>query len=1145
MKWYRILFFSLFTLGCLLVIRPGRSGNVSAQSASATLSGEVVDEQGAAIPGVKITALNVATSLRRRAVTNEDGGFTIPLLPPGVYTLVALRDGFTPIEIRQVELNINDNRALRIALKVGAITDSVIIVGTINQAGTKNGALSVSANRIDLSTATLKYTITNEQVSRAPSAARATGRNPLALLPFLAPGVSPTETTGTARGNNLDGAAMSVNGARPRSNSFSFQDGDNNEVEANSALSPLPNPDALQEITVLTNSYPADEGRGIGGVVNAVMKSGGAEWHANLRYIGVNEALAARSFFDQQKGVNRLHTFGGQVSGPVSLPGLYSGRDRTFFFFDYEGARWLQKRKWGHLFLFRDEERTGDFSRRPENSRPVDPLTGLPFPGGLIPPDRINPISRAILERFVPRTNIRSNRNFTTTLPYHLANNAVAFRADHQAGQADSVNFTLFFNSPETVNSSKVLDPTKIPINFQSFSRNSSWNAALGETHIISPRAINQFTAAIARLSRIRKNYAPGVIGVAPSDFGFTGINPQSEKYLALPSIVIRGFGIVIDPTEDEGESAYTTWQIKDDLSYDFGAHQIKIGGDLRRFALNLSTANNNGSFEFPDMAQFLLGLPIQFEQNSGSNMNLRQTSLYLYGMDNWRVRPNLTFHLGLRYELALPLKDELSHTLAFRPGQQSQRIPYAPAGLLFAGDSDPIFGVVPSGIYPADKNNLAPRIGLAYSPRGAAGWRRRLLGEGKTAIRAAWGVFYDAALGGAYTRVGRNPPFSVSLSSSGAELGQRGGTFANPYGVMPNPFPIDSTHPVFDTLITPNVTPFDPKFRTAYSYQYNLTIQRELPWELFLQLAYVGSNTFKQHRERELNLVRLDPDHLPDDIREARLYPRLGSIWNQESAGRARYDALQMSLERRFGNQLSFGVSYVLSKTLDNSSRAIDASNDPSNDASNDAPTPYPERWGRSDFDRRRNFVLYYLYDLPKPRIAGKLAGLLGGWQFGGVAQLRSGQPLQILQELDPLYRQANCCETVAGIPDLVGPFRRYNPRRVRTLMTPLWGPGAGNFFFDPAAFRYVEDDLSQMRSGTLGRNLFDGPGIVQLDATLIKQIKLREKHVFEIRADINNLLNHALFENPHTRLDDPAFGQVTSAGPGRMIQFSLRYSF
>jgi hypothetical protein len=355
------------------------------------------------------------------------------------------------------------------------------------------------------------------------------------------------------------------------------------------------------------------------------------------------------------------------------------------------------------------------------------------------------------------------------------------------------------------------------------------------------------------------------------------------------------------------------------------------------------------------------------------------------------------------------------------------------------------------------------------------------------------------------------------------------GGTFSSPYGSLANPFPLDLSRRTFTGF--PTLQPFDPTFRTAYTYQYNFTIQRELPGALLLEMAYVGSNSFKQNRERQLNPALLTATASADNVQERRVFPLLGSIPSQESSGRARYDAGQFSLARRLSKGVSFRVSYVFQKALDTvSSTFFDL-------------TPGPTGWARSDFDRRHNFVLYYTYELPFKKHHGLVGQLINGWQVGGLTQIRSGLPLAIFQQPDPTFSGNDFFP--GGAPDFVGPFVRFDPRRLQTIS--INGvPTTGHFFFDPNAFRQVPaDDPTRARQGNLPRNVFEGPGFNQWDLSLIKGFALIESQRLEVRVDVRNLFNRALFDTTNTVVDDPGFGIVTMSGPGRTIQFALRYSF
>ncbi|HKR61485.1 MAG TPA: carboxypeptidase-like regulatory domain-containing protein, partial [Pyrinomonadaceae bacterium] len=331
----------------------------SAQEASATIYGTATDAKGALVPGVKVTAVNESTGIQREATTNSDGVYTIPLLPAGRYTITAEMPGFAILRITNVALQVSINSNVPIVLAPKQIAESV--------------SVEAQNNRIDTSNATVRFSVTNEQVQGLPVLTTTSGRNVLGLLPFLVPGVTPTDVFGTSRSSNLEGLSMSINGARPESNSYNFAGANNNDNETNGSVAPLPNPDALQEFTILTNSYPADQGRGVGGIVNAVAKTGTNKLHGNARYIGINEALNARGFFDLTKPVTRLHTFGGQLGGPVVIPGIYNGKNRTFFFVDYEGTRSHIATTRTFTNVLTQKERAGDFSSLAAAQRPRDP----------------------------------------------------------------------------------------------------------------------------------------------------------------------------------------------------------------------------------------------------------------------------------------------------------------------------------------------------------------------------------------------------------------------------------------------------------------------------------------------------------------------------------------------------------------------------------------------------------------------------------------------------------------------------------------------------------------------------------------------------------------------------------------------------
>ncbi len=484
--------------------------------------------------------------------------------------------------------------------------------------------------------------------------------------------------------------------------------------------------------------------------------------------------------------------------------------------------------------------------------------------------------------------------------------------------------------------------------------------------------------------------------------------------------------------------------------------------------------------------------------------------------MSDWHTLPNLTINIGLRYELSPPIKDELDQVSAFRPGAKSERFPNAPSGLLFVGDIDPVLGRLPRGLFPTDKNNLAPRLGVAYSPEPERGLLRFLFGKSKTAIRVGGGLFYDYLFGTGFARVSSTQPFSISQTLNVQRIHSTGGTLANPFGTLPSPWPLDLSKRHFIGI--PDLQPIDPNFRSPYTYQYNLTLQRELPWSFLFEAAYIGSNSFKLIRQVEINGARVETGASLGNLQSRRVYPHLGSILQQESSGRARYDSLQLGLKRKLRSGLLIDGSYVYGKSLDDGSSPLSVL------------STNPFRWARSSYNRMHNVVVSYSYDLPN------------GWQASGITEFRSGLPIDIAQSFDSTLTG----RTPFGNPDIVKPFVRLDPRTPQTIVV-AGSSQTGNYFFDPGSFKFVFANIpDQIRAGTLGRNVFDGPGLSLTSLSIVKKIRLTESHQILLRSDIRNLFNEANFDMPSLLTDNPfTFGKVTRAAPGRNVQLSLKYLF
>jgi hypothetical protein len=1123
---------ALLLVGLLTAIGAGQSRPASSRTApfqdpTASLSGTLVDSLNQPVSAANVSVTSDELGIERRAQTDDEGYFYIPFLQPGTYTLLIEMSGFGTIRVSGLALQSGMNSALSL---------------TLNPKGAKE-VIDVKAtpSRIDASNATIKYTVTNKQIESFPLIATTSGRSILESLPLFLPGISPALSSG------VRGEGLVVNGARPLSNSFSIEGGDDNDYELNRAAAPFPNPDALQEVTVLTNNYKADVGGAAGAVIDATVKPGTNRFHGNLRYLVEDAALAASGFFHLHEAPDRLSSFGGQIGGPVLIPGLYNGRDRTHFFFDAEDNFIVQ----ASAFLMPTlsmAERTGNFSNLPPydpNSlhQPVDPLTGRLFPGGIIPPDRFDPIARYYLNNVLPVPDQASV--YQAHSRYGSRNRQYTARIDQVLGDRDNLTGVLFANRNE------YFSALSGGQRFQEYDLIShSLNVVAHETHTLSAASVNEVTATFARFPDGTSIEAPGIIGIQPSQAGFTGLRAQNAAFLALPVVSFSyfyrvGTSLVYNAyltagVIPGGGATKTTMAVKDDLIRAFGKHIVKVGGGTRFFILDRFgdpyagpyAAPRNGNFGFGDLnpygtgnpvADFLIGRPSVYAQSTGLTQHLRQRPYSFYVMDDWRLRPTLTLNLGLRYELTPPLTDAHNQAMAFRPGTHSSILPSAPEGLLFPGDRDPVLGTVPPAGYRTTWTDLGPRLGVAYSPRPRRGWLHALFGDTKSAVRAGFGMFYSPTYGFDSSKPSRVAPFTESLSF---EVGKHG-SFANPFGRQSNPFPLLPGDVAFNYSI--DLYTFDPHFRTAYTYQYNLSIQRELPGSMLLELQYVGSNSFRLDREFDDNPYFLNPTA----SHPTPAYPQFGHIYVQKSDGQAAHDSFQTRLSRKFKTGLMLDMSYVFSKSLDNSSGPTFDNTATFSFANDLAGFSEPYAWGRSEFDRKHAFVAFYAYDLPTYRGRG-LAGLfLNRWQIGGITQLRSGRPLDIQGT------------SLNGRPNIVGPFRRLDPRQLSTF-TIDGTPVKGNFLFDPTVFSDV-DPNSRVGSGNLGRNVFSGPGLNLTSFSIAKRSRIYDSQEIEIRADVTNVFNHTNFDpnSVSTKKGVFQFGQVQSALPGRDIQLSIRYKF
>jgi Carboxypeptidase regulatory-like domain/TonB dependent receptor-like, beta-barrel/TonB-dependent Receptor Plug Domain len=1055
---------------------------VARAQATGTLSGVVTDPTGAVLPGATVEAKNQGTGQLRTATTSTAGFYTVPLLPPGDYELKASLAGFTTVTRSRVRVTVAETARVDLALQTGARSESITIVEQAPLVETANGTLGI--------------VIDQKKVVDLPL----NGRN-FAQLGTLIPGVvAPPAALGGLNGDASPGGfgnvtgSFNVNGMRNQSNNF-LLDGASNNDTFNTGFVLRPPPDAIQEFKILTHSYNAEYGRNVGSVVNVVTKSGTNEWHGGAWEFNRSDTLQARNFFapsTQPKPKLKQNQFGASLGGPLAT-------NKLFAFGYYEGYRNVSGTT-TTLTVLTPEQRRGDFSATSGAIR--DPRTGQPFPGNVIPSARLDPIALKLLNDFVPLPNVGANR-FTASPNVEDNRDQAGIRLDYRTSDKHTILGRYLWShtnrlTPRTVQPSDQLAKATLQ------------DAMLSDTFILSTRAIN-----VARISLNRIYANPAVTsGLENSDYG---INLPNTNPLAvgLPSIAVQGFFTgatsLGDPQQPFVERVNQVYQFTDELTYLSGRHSFKFGLDLRRERMKIAFINRpNGDLTFSGgitgnaAADFLLGLPAQARATTTQAIQSGVGSLYsAFAQDEFRLTPRLTLNLGLRYELPIPFVDDNDAITAFHTGVQSTKFPAAPRGLVYPGDPG-----VPRGVVQTDKNNLAPRVALAWDPTG----------RGRTSVRAAWGLFYDALAGqGDFFQSGvLSPPFTplVELNTPTPI------TTANPLGAVAGG----------PTLFPPALTiiGWGTDFETPYAHHFNLTVQHQLGENLGLEVGYVGSRGEHLPIFMEINPGVLVPGQT---TRGARIMPAFSLVRPTFSVAKSWYDALQASARLRPYHGLSALVSYTWSHAIDHvSGLNIGGELRPllpvaqGDQASID--DALAREKGDALFDVRHRLVLSFGAELP--RLSGKPAALraiAGGWQLNGIVQWQTGFPLTVTEG------------TVLDI--------RFMTSRPDVVCDPNRGSQTAAQWFDTSCF--VRRTLAEtgVRPGNEGRDIVRGPGLSRTDLSLFKNVEIHGRHALQLRIEAFNLFNHPHFGQPGSTIGTPTFGAITSADDGRILQLGVKYSF
>ena len=1103
---------------------------ISRAQATGQVAGVVTDPSGRVVPGATIELLSVATGKARPATSESDGSFTFPLVDPGVYQLRASMAGFATNVTRDVEVAINGTTRVEIHLQIGSTAQEVTVTGAAPLVETTNATMGVVVDRQSIVDLPLN------------------GRN-FAQLGTLIPGViAAPSALGGAQGNATVGGfgnatgSFNVNGMRNQSNSF-LLDGAPNNDSFNSGFVMRPPPDAIEEFKIMTHSYEAQYGRNAGSVVNVVTRSGTNQLHGDVWWFNREAALAAKTYFATTKPTYLQNQFGAAAGGPII-------HDKVFVFGYYEGFR-LKDATTNVLNqpVLSSAERGGNFSELLTNpaapcsatgvtggGRIIDPLTKAQFcyqgHPNVIDPARISAVTANLLKNFIPLPN--SPGNFYRAAPANIDNrNMFGLRGDWKLGQHSILGRYLYGHQ----NLYGPITPTNFPPtgNRQIMTLEDAMGS---DTWTINSRMINVGRYAWQSIDGV-PNQTSG-LDLASQGYAYPSTNATAK---GLPNVTLTGYfttGDLQQPFAYRGNGVNT---ISDDFTWNKGRHILQFGGEIRRDRINLLYINRpNGAFTYTTnnvfttniLSDFYLGFPFMFQQGSGDPALHGSSWTYsFYGQDEFRINHRIAIQAGLRYEVNRPYVEDKNHLAALHPGQQSTIQPNAPTGLVYPDDAN-----TPRATYYTDTNNFAPRLGITIDP----------VGNGRTSIRAAWGIFYDTVPGqGDFFQNGTlAPPFQPlqEIDFYSNTTPPTSTYFSNPYAGVPVGAPGFPPGLTFIGWSLPN------SFKTGQIQQYNASVQHQLTNNMGFEVAYVGARGEYLPIFIEVNPTAVLPTGSTAAGSNAYKaggrtpFPAFGLTRPTFAAAKSWYDSFQASYQIRNYHHIQGTVAYTLGHSIDNASGLnIGTDSRPvlpaiiGNQGSIDAAVAR-ER-GNSLFDVRNRFVLSLQYEFPRldgHSLAERL--LIGGWQFNTIYQIQSGYPYAVINSSTTAqsltFRPNQTCNPNSGAQHQAGtlPTQHY----INTAC----------FALPTVAINGISL-IDNSQSGNAARNSALGPGFNTTDASLFKVLNFSERRQFEYRFEVFNIFNEAHFSQPVATFGSSTFGQITSTvgNDSRVIQMAIKLSF
>ena len=1179
--------FLIVTLVALLgsALRAGDGGS---------LLGTIADPSGTAVPGAMVTLTETATGEKQTIATDGHGFSSFQSLPIGRYDLEVNAPGFKPLRRTGVAIDVNSK----------VVVDATLVIGEKTEAIT----VSESGAHVETADTQMGQVITGKQMTAVPLNGRSY-TDLLGLQAGVVPSTSLTSSTTQDVGvsafspsGDLSPGTISINGQREFANSFVLN-GSDVEEDVNMGAAIIPNLDSIAEFRILTSNFDAEHGEFSGGQIEVVTKSGTNALHGDGFEFLRSTELDARNYFSPTRGAFDQNQFGGTLGGPIR-------KNRVFFFADYQGTRLTQGVDTGQIPVPSLQNRTGNlsdvassFMTVGQDGKPVPTIVSGPYwasqlsqklgyavtagepyyspgcnsaaqcvlPNAIIPKSAWSAPATSLLQ-YIPAPN-NPNGTFSTSSYDETS------RDDKGAYRLDGTTRWGLLSAYYSLDDWSQNNPYPVAqggANVPGFNALNSGRAqllSLGDTTTIGMTAVNDLHFSFMR-DATDLGQPVGGVGTSLASQGFVvgqntpGIVPLSPKTEGVESVNFNNFSI--GTNTNELKQANNTFQWRDGFSKVVGTHTIKLGAEFHYDQVNTDPiAQLNGNFVFfgsetgDDFADFLLGIPSQYNQSQLQSFYGRNKYVGLYAQDSWRVKKNLTLNYGLRWDRIEPWYEKYNQIATFESGRQSVVFPGAPAGILFPTDPG-----VPRTLAPAGNLDLAPRVGLAWSPgAGKDSLLGRIFGgPGKTSVTASYGMFYTAIEALTIGIMSANAPYGTTYTSPAPPL------FATPFVTAANGHNVGQYFPVqlaslgtaaghpdasfdwsqFEPISGMPTYPVGNKI--PYAEEYMLSIERGFGDNTVLDASYVGTQTHHLLVLREANPgnpalclqlsnpANLAPGQTPCgpfgesnvfttatgqviDGTRGPLGPDFGSDTMETSIGNSNYNSLQVTLRHSSG-PLQLLAAYTYSKSLDQSSNLGEEVN-PLNPSLSRA---------LSAFDTTHNFVVSYSYQVPFRRFLHAANRWMEGWELSGITRFSSGLPVTLINYGDNSLLGAE--------PNGINNYGVDEPDVAAGRLNLNHNPRNGQPYFNAGLFS--ENALGT--PGDASRRYFHGPGMENFDMALLKNLRLTESKSVQFRLEAFNLLNHAQFFGPQAvdgNIGSATFGPVVSAAPPRLVQLGAKFMF